>query len=239
MTVIHQDSYRTNLAKELRDAARALGKHPILEKDYDPVFEMVNVAIDAIRNCEDLGGLTLQDGDAERVLIWKEGPTWCRSRIDWMEREKRSLIIDYKTTEASANPEDWQRTMLNGWGDLQPAFNLRGNTATGGAEDAKFVWLVQEVAPPFACCFIGVTNELLALGQQKVNAAMEIWRECIAGNKWPSYAPRIHWLSPPAWAEAKWQERTGGYGPLDKDGLPETGLIEGTGKIDFDIAGQP
>lgn len=238
MTVIHQDSYRTNLAKELRDAARAQGKHPILEKDYDPIYEMVSVAKDAIRNCQDLGGLTLQDGNAEQVFAWIEGDTCMRSRIDWMSNDRR-LILDFKTTEASANPADWERTMLNGWGDLQPAFNLRGNIATGGPEDAKFVWLVQEVQPPFACCFIGVTNELLALGQQKVNAAMEIWRECMASNKWPAYPARIHWLSPPAWAEAKWAERTGGYGPLDKDGLPETGLIPGTGKVDYDIAGQP
>jgi hypothetical protein len=206
MTVINADSYRTKLAQEQRDAARAIGKHPILEKDYDAVFQMVTTAQDAIRRCDDLGGITLADGTAEQVLCWQESGIWLRSRLDWRANDG-ALILDYKTTATSANPEEWQRTMLNGWGDLQPAFYLRGNQACGGPADAKFVWLVQEVTPPFACAFIGATPALLALGNDKVEMAKDSWAQCVKSGIWPAYSPRIHWIEPPAWAESKWQER--------------------------------
>lgn len=110
---------------------------------------------------------------------------------------------------------------------MQPAFNLRGNRATGGPEDANFVWLVQEVQPPFACSFVGVTPELLALGNEKVDRAVRLWSECLKSGKWPAYENRVHWLTPPAWASANWESRKAG--PLDADGLPETGLQPGNG----------
>lgn len=221
MTVINADSYRTKLAQELRDAAREAGKFPILEKDYDAVYEMANVAHDAIRRCDDLGGLTLKHGNAEQTIIWTDGGIYCRARPDWLS-EDRKVMLDYKSTATSANPEEWQRTMLNGWGDLQPAFYLEGNTATGGAEDAVFIWLVQEVTAPFACSFIGVAPELLELGRAKAAKAKAIWRECIQSGNWPGYPSRIHWLTPPAWALSKWEERSGAE-------LPETGLQPGYG----------
>lgn len=222
MQVVNADSYRSKMAQELRDAARAIGKHPILAQDYDDVYRMVEVAKQAIDNCQDFDPADWHNGTAEPVLIWREGPTWCRVRADKIS-PSRKLIFDYKSTATSANPLEWERTMLNGWGDMQPAFYLRGNAALGGPEDAKFIWLVQEVKPPFAACFIGVAPALLDLGQQKCVMAMATWAECMKSKQWPAYSNRVHWISPPEWARAKWDARA--YGPTDADGLPDTSFL--------------
>lgn len=217
MEVIPYDDFRTKAAKELRDAAREAGRFPLLEKNHDAVRQMVKVASEAVRNCADLSGLTLADGKPEQSAFWTEGGIWLRSRLDWLSND-RKLLIDYKTTSAKADPLDWQRTLMNGWGDMQPAFNLRANAATGGPEDAQFVWLVQEVYPPYACCFVGCAPAMLALGQSKVGSAIAQWRRCMQSGDWPAYPLRIHWIEPPAWAETSWQERQG-VG-TDAQGIP-------------------
>ncbi len=236
MHVINAKDFRTNAAKELRDAARAIGKFPILEAEYDAVYEMVRLAKVAIAQCPDLGGITLKDGTAEDVLIWERDGVQKRSRLDWRKSDG-SILLDYKTTEASANPAAWERTLLNAWGDMQPAFYLEGNEATGGPQDAKFIWLVQEVTPPYACAFIGATTQLLELGRQKCAAASQLWRQCLESGHWPAYSNRIHWLTPPAWAEAKWNDTQ--TGPLDPDGLPNTDFLrKDEGSVNVELGTQ-
>lgn len=213
MVVIDADSYRTNAAKEARDEARAAGKHPVLKADYANVLLMRNVALKAIADCPDLSGITLADGKAEQSVIWKEGAVYCRARIDWLA-DDYSLILDLKTTAASANPDAWVRTMSGMDGEVQGAFNIRGVKAVTGKEP-KFVFLVQEVDPPFACSFVGLPPAFLALGASKCAVAVEAWRQCLASNEWPAYTNRICWVDPPAYHQAEWE----GRGP-DALGIP-------------------
>lgn len=205
--VIDADDWRTNKAKEARDSARAEGLVPLLAHQWEGVVEMVEAAKIAVAECTDLDGYGLAEGTAEQTLLWREGKTWCRARPDWLSRD-RKLMLDYKTTAASAEPNDWIRTMLGCGYDIQAAHYLRGNRATGAAGDTKFVFLVQECEKPYACSFVGVSPALLQLGDAKVAEALEIWQRCLAKNEWPAYPKRICWAEPPAWAESKWEERS-------------------------------
>lgn len=209
MQVISAKDYRTKAAQEERDAARTIGKHPVLERQYADVLKMREIALQAIADCPDLSGLTLAGGTAEQVMIWQEaGGIWCRARPDWMSHD-RKIQLSYKSTAASANPVDWVRTGLGIGADLQDAYYLRGNRATGGPEDGVSVILCQENEPPYACALMGLDPAFLALANDKVEEAIGIWRQCITTGKWPAYPPRIHWLQPPAYAAAQWMERTG------------------------------
>ena len=210
MEVIDAGDYRTKAAQEARDGARAAGRYPVLPAQHAAILAMRSVAIEAISACRDLSGLTLADGRAQQTLIWRESNgIWCRSRLDWMS-EARDLILDYKTTSASANPAAWVRTMLGGGGDIQPALYLRGNAATGGPENAKFLWLVQETVPPYACAFMGAHPSMLELGSGKAETAIEQWGACLKSDTWPAYPPRIYWLEAPGWAQASWEEAQSG-----------------------------
>jgi hypothetical protein len=139
-------------------------------------------------------------------LIWQEDGIWCRARPDWMAND-RKVLLDYKSTSGSAEPNAWVRTMLGMTGEIQPAFYLRGNIATGGPEDARWVFLVQENEPPYAVSFIGMPPAFLDLGERKVAHAVSLWRQCITTGQWPGYANRIAWAEPPAYAVAQWEER--------------------------------
>ena len=197
--------WRKDAAKALRDSIRAEGKTPLLRRDYDTVQAMVGAATLAIANCPDLSGVTLADGKPEQTLIWQDNEVWCRSRIDWISNE-RDIIIDYKTTAASASPASWGRTMAGMGGEIQPVFYSRGNAATGGPATAKFVFLVQETDPPHVCSFIGLSPEYMNFAGVKVDDAIRIWGNCLRSGKWPGYTNRIAWIEPTPWATAQHEE---------------------------------
>jgi hypothetical protein len=204
--VVEADDWRKKAAQDEREKARAAGKIAILAEQYASVLAMVSAAKLAWAANEDLAGIPFLNGKVEQSLFWREGATWLRVRPDWMSND-RKLIVDYKTTAASAAPEDWVRTMLGCGYDIQAPFYLRGNRATGGDERAKFVFLVQECQPPYACSWIGMPPSFIAMGDAKVEHAIATWRSCMATDKWPGYPTRICWVDVPSWAESKWAER--------------------------------
>jgi hypothetical protein len=205
--VIDAKDWRKADTQAERDGARAAGKIPILRDDYLNLSDMVTVATLAIKQCPDLAGKTLADGRAERGMVWREGDTWCRSKMDWLA-DDHSIIIDYKTTSGSAEPLDWTRSALVPHGnDLQAAFYRRGVTAITGKTPA-FVFLVQETKAPFACSFVGMPPAFLALGEAKVDDALAMWGKCMKSGHWPGYGDRIVWPDPPAWAEVRYSEKS-------------------------------
>lgn len=227
MVVLPYDDYRKKDAKEARDYARLEGKHPILEARYPAVLTMREIALQKIAACTDLSGLTLADGKAEQTLIWEEEGAWCRARPDWMSNE-RDVFLDYKTTAASAEPDAWTRTMVGLGGEVQGAFYLRGNAATCGPPDAKFIFIVQEDEPPYACCLIGLPPSFVAIGMTRVREAIDTWRQCMKTSRWPAYPNRICWIEPPAWHQAKHMERAAS----EERGIPyDVEKLWGPGKV--------
>lgn len=205
IVTVEADDWRTKAAREQKIAIRAEGKLPLLARHFEDVQRMVEIAKFAINSCEDLEGYSLDSGKAEQTLVWQEDGLWFRSRLDWLSNDRR-LILDYKSTAASAEPNSWVRTMLGMTGELQPAFYLRGNAATGGPEDARFVFVVQENEPPYAVSFVGMPPAFIDLGARKVEHAVDLWHQCMITGQWPAYPPRICWADPPAYAVVQWEE---------------------------------
>jgi hypothetical protein len=199
---VDADDYRTNAAKEQRDMARAKGLTPILRKYETAMKDMVSQAIVKVKNSE-LAGI-FDNGKPEQTLIWQEGDSWCRARLDWLRNDLK-VILDYKTTE-SADPETCIRKIASMGYDMQASFYKRGLVACGGSEDAVFVFLFQEITAPYACCLIGLSSTFIEIADQKVNDAIEIWQDCMKNGKWPSYSDRVHYAEPPSYIVQKYME---------------------------------
>lgn len=207
--IVEADDWRTKAAKETRDSIRASGKIPLLMKHHAAVEEMVMAANRAWAHNDDLAGYALSEGMNEWSIVWLDSgyPNfWCRCRPDHLSKDRR-LIIDAKFTDASANPQAFERQIDRMGYDSRAAFYLRGNAATGGPEDARYVYLIQEVKPPYAAAFIALDPAYLDLGNRKVDHAIAIWRSCMASGNWPGYQPRIHYAAPPAYALAQQEEQ--------------------------------
>jgi hypothetical protein len=202
--IVEADSWRTHAAKEEGACARAEGKTPLLRKQVEAVIAMLRAThtqLDAHAADPPL----FVDGACEQALVWKENGITCRSRVDWL-RDDRTAIDDLKTTSASADPERWSRTLFSIGADVQTAFHLRGVRALTGQE-AVMRYVVQETYPPYALSVCALGPAALAVGNDKVERAIALWRRCLERDEWPAYPTEIAYAELPPWEEARWLAR--------------------------------
>lgn len=200
--VIQADSWRTKEARDLRDAARADGMLPLLPDQAAAVLAMAGPALAAIGTSPDLIGLG--ELDPEQTFIWQDESTgaWLRCRPDWVTRD-RTIILSFKTTSASAEPEAFTRSLMNFGYDLQAAFEIAGVEAVCGTRVTHYIWVVQEVQPPYAVSLVGMSPEMRHYGLSRFDLAVSRWADCLNNDRWPGYPTRICYVSPPAWAMAQ------------------------------------
>jgi PDDEXK-like domain of unknown function (DUF3799) len=191
---VQADDWRTKAAKEQRDAARANGQYPILERQYVDCLAMCSAAQDYMVDTE-LSDL-LATGDPEQTLLWQESNLWYRCRPDLLSKDRR-IVLDYKST-ASAAPEFITRQIGRMGYDLQSEFYSRGIEAVTQIKPA-FVFLFQEITKPYACSLISLSNAYKALGQSKVGRAIHLWNRCLTTNNWPAYSNQILYAEPRTW----------------------------------------
>lgn len=204
MVVCEFNDWRTSTAKEQRDLAYLENKIPVLGHQYQDVYLMAESAKKAIENCEDLGGVTLNDGKSEQTLVWQENANWMRARLDWLHND-HNLILDYKTTDI-LNPESWMRSIVSNGYEMQDSFYRRGIRNITG-KDAKFVFIVQEASAPYACYFVSLPPAYQALGDDKIEEAIKLWSQCMRTSEWPAYTNRIMYPDLKPWQESEWIEK--------------------------------
>ncbi len=208
--IIEAPDWRTKAAKEARDAARLAGKIPLLADRWGDVQGMALAARKQLDAHEDKPR-PLAGGKPEQTLIWQEDRIWCRARLDWLH-DNRRVIDDYKTTQASANPDAFTRALFNMSYDVQAAFYLRGLKAVTGI-DATFRFVVQESFAPYALSVVGLCPEALEIGVRKVDYAIRLWRECVTRNVWPGYPTATCYADAPPWEAARWLEQESRIAP--------------------------
>jgi hypothetical protein len=205
--VIDADDWRKKATQELRDEIRALGKIPLLTQQYEEINKMVNAAHFHLWNMELEHGkpshLQISDGQSELSYFWKEGDVWCRIRPDWLSKD-RSLLLDYKTTALSADPENYNRIVINTGIDIQDSFYRRGISNIDQVEP-DMIFMIQEIQEPYLCSFIRLDMMFQDMGAQKVNRGIKLWGECTKSGIWPGYSRGIYTLEPPGWAMANWE----------------------------------
>jgi hypothetical protein len=195
--------WTNNAIREARDQARSNGLVPVLPWDYASTKHMVDVANKFIAGSE-LAGIFGQ-GKPEQTIVWQEGETWCKSRLDWLSDDYR-IILDYKTTD-SAEPEAFIRQIGRMGYDMQAAFYTRGLEAVTGKR-AVFVFLAQEIEPPYACSLVALSNAFIDIAEAKVNSAIHLWSECMSSGNWPAYDGRIRYAEPAGWQLQKHMEKS-------------------------------
>jgi hypothetical protein len=199
--------WRTSEAKAFRDEQREFGKIPLLLEQAGDVRSMVAEAHAQVAAHRAKPAL-FTDGKPERTLIWEdELGAVCRARLDWL-RDDYEAIDDYKTTSASADPAAWTKTMYGIGGDVQVAFYMRGVERLTGIKPV-FRYVVQETYPPYALSVVDLAPSALAIANDKVERAIELWAWCLESNSWPAYDKRVASIEVPTYEEMRWLERVG------------------------------
>ena len=194
-----------------RDAARAAGKIPLLPWDVAEIDAMVDAVHDflaALRESEPAiwRAFAVDGGASEVTMVWQDGATLCKLRTDRISAD-HAVIVDYKTSGVSVEPDRWARSQLTGLGYyVSASWYRRGVRALTGV-DPTYVFLAQETDAPYLCSLVGVDPAGLALGDEKCGAGLRRWQECIRTNTWPAYPARVCYPELPVWERNRWDEQ--------------------------------
>lgn len=202
------DDWKRKEAREMRDAAIAAGRVPILEH----VFERAEVIAAAASAQLSLPLGFEGHGDAEVAMFARDGDTWLRALADWLvidEKNASAQVIDYKSTKASAAPHSVARLVAEMGYDVQAAFYERVLARIRPDLEGRiaFCFVVQEVEAPFALTEIELTEADMAVARRKVGAAVERWERCLRTNEWPGYPSGVQTIVLPDWSSRAWTER--------------------------------
>jgi len=206
IVVIDAPDWRTVAARDQREAAHADGKVPLLRDTYAQVVAMA----DALR-ADPIASLLLGDGGAaEQTLVWLDEPSGImrRARLDWKPaaRTGRTIGVDYKTAKC-ASPDEFAKSAANYGYDMQAAWYLDGMRALGlAADDAAFVFIVQEKTAPYLVTVAQIDAPGLRIGRHLNRKAITTYARCAVDDCWPGYADDVALISLPYWYERKFED---------------------------------
>lgn len=210
IVVIDAANYKTSAAQEARDEARADGKTPLLESEYLVVKAMAR----AIKEHPAAGPLfAAGSGRPEQSLFWvdPEFKVWRRARPDWLPDPDggRMILPDYKTAN-SADKDAVEKTLHDYGYGRQAAWYLDAVRMLGLAQQAAFVFVIQEKSPPYLVTVAEPVFEALEAGRFYNRQALAVFAECQRTDIWPGYGnDEVISVNLPPWALNRYYQESG------------------------------
>jgi hypothetical protein len=202
--IIEADDWRTQVAREAREIARAKGRIPMLSKDVADLSGMIEPARQRFQDLH--RGAFL----CEQSAIWRSFPRgWRRARIDTVSTD-RCLIVDYKTTEGLVDAVSCERRIADMGLQIQAAAYVEAVEMLHPELQGRvrFIFQWQEQKAPYALSPpIEMSEAFMALGRAQWQAACLLWDKALKHQAFPGYSAHRHFACPPAWELSRWEER--------------------------------
>jgi hypothetical protein len=217
VTVLDFPDFRTNAAKEARDAAYEAGRTPILQKDWVDVERMVAATRTQLAQHAEFPNIEA-DHTFERTLVWREGDVWCRARVDILpDLGTTDILADFKTTSGSAHPDQVTRRLYETGADIQNAWYRRGAKVLG-YKSPRFQYVMQERDAPYALSIVEFDNQAQELADHRCDEAFRLYCECLASGRWPGYPAYTAVIEAPAWYGYRWGDYLARKGDAEERG---------------------
>lgn len=196
------DDYRKKEAQVLRDAAYARGEVPVLTHQLELATRIARAAVAQVPP-----GI-FSGGDSEVVVAAQDGTSWIRAQLDWWSAD-RLTIVDYKTDGGLVSPEKWPAKCASMGYEVQAAFYLRAVSLAFPelAGRVRFLFVTQEIEPPYALATYEVAQADLFVAERKVFAAVDRWAECLRTGEWPAYPRGVQRVTLPEWHTKRWLDQ--------------------------------
>jgi hypothetical protein len=195
----YQD-FKKKAAREARDAARAAGKIPLLQKHLEDAHAIAA----GIRPKLEEFGIKL-DGKSELTAIWEErdergNAVMCRGGLDHFVYES-ATIYDLKIVRSS-HPRACQSHLVGFGGDIQAAAYTSAIETLHPelAGRVQFVFLFCEAEPPHCVTPVFRLGTMREFGHLRWTRAVNKWSECLRNDRWPQYVDEMIGVEAPQWA---------------------------------------
>jgi len=203
---IDADSYRTNAAREARDAAYAAGKVPLLADEVDEVGLMA----EAVLKHRTARVLFEADAVIEQSLFWQDTFTGmylrCRPDSRVTLGSGRVCAVDLKST-TDADPDTFGKTADNFGYVQQDPFYMAGLGAHGLVDaDSTFLFVNVEKDAPYLVSVVELDDEARRIGRARNRRAIDLFASCTEAGEWPGYSPKVEPVSLPYWTIRKHEE---------------------------------
>lgn len=206
--------WRKKEAQAARDEALAAGLIPMLEEPFGSVHALVESARATLAEYAPPIRVGEEGAGQAEVLLAARDPSgvWLRALVDWLEideENKRAVIYDYKSTEASAAPGGIARLISSMRYDFQGAFYERVLTTLRPelAGRIEFRLIVQEVDGPQELSVVELSEADLDVARHQVSAGIARWAECLRNGHFPGYDRAVQRVTLPPWHSQPWLER--------------------------------
>jgi hypothetical protein len=174
--------WRTKAAQQAQADAYDAGHVPLLTHQLKAVHDMAGALLS-----HELASTLLAPGSgvAEQSLFWRDPITdvMLRCRPDWLSPQ---WAVDYKTTE-SAEPQAIRRSVHKFGYYQQAPFYRDGITALGLGDDLPFLFIFQEKTAPYLITVVQLDDVSMDIGARLNRQAIDLYADCLAANRWPSY----------------------------------------------------
>ena len=195
ISVIQADSYRTNAAKEARDAAFATGATPILADNFAELRICADAVLAQLRDDPDAASF-FAPGKSEAIAICRIGPVWCRAMVDRLPDAEGAPLWDLKSTGQSARPEDWERALAKRYASQAAFYRLvTGQALKRPVGEMRFA--VFETAPPYALSIVACGDSMIEAAEGEIMRGIKQWATCIVTDEWPGYGRGVHRIEAP------------------------------------------
>lgn len=206
--VVNAPDWRRKDARETRDWARAVGKVPLLQAQFDAAQIMAYECAGALADMR----IDLASMRREVSAFAQIDGIWCRAMFDAWD-EAANTFYDLKTCESAALPAVI-RSVANYGYDFQAAFYQDVVKAVTG-RTPRCVFVFVEKQPPHEVAVVeleddmGAESDWMEPAREKCAFARRRWRDCLAADFWPGYPRRLATLGAPAWHLDAWHKIKG------------------------------
>ncbi len=146
----------------------------------------------------------LSGGYAEQSLFVEDNHgTMRKCRFDYFSTSG-NVIPDLKTCR-SAQPDDFEKTILNNRLFQRAAFYIDNANLAGLSKDA-FVFICVETAPPYLVACYQLEDMILEAGRALYKRDLQLYRNCVESGKWPGYHEGIRQIGVPPFAQRQLEE---------------------------------
>lgn len=174
------DSWRTQAAKDWREATMATGRSVLTDGDLDAIREMAEAL-----GRDPLVRQGLLGGQIERSFFWQDRETglWCKARPDAVPTDSGDFA-DYKST-TSVQYDDLAKAVRSYAYHQQAALIIEGAKLVAGIDATSFTFCFQEKTPPYCVRCLQLKPEAIALGHRQNRVARHLIAGCLNSGYWP------------------------------------------------------